>query len=152
MSQERNFNVYDPVNSIYLLFVGYKYGWGKGNTSMTYGMRYANDPRYTGNVTEVNRIMNLISVRLTAEYVSKDNPMNKVILYQNVNRGRTLPNLSNKMIFEINFKDGFIKEEPYIFTDGMAYKDKKFWSELLNILVEYSKSNQTRFESEYAKS
>lgn len=152
MSQERNFNVYDPVNSIFLLFVGYKYGWGNGQTSMTYGMRYANDRQYTGNDTEVNRIMSLISKRLTAEYVSGDNPMNKVILYKNINRGRSIPGLSNKIVFEITFIDGFIKEDPYIYTDGMTVKERQFWSKLLNILVEYSKSNKVRFDTEYAKS
>lgn len=147
--QDRHFNVYDPVNSIYLLFVGYKYGWGKGNTSMTYGMRYANDPTYAGNETEVNRIMNLISKRLSAEYVSGDNPMNKVILYQNLNRGRTIAK-ANKPIFDISFKDGFINKQPYIYTDGMSFKEKQFWERLLNILVEYSKSNHVRYVNEYA--
>ncbi|MBA4848992.1 hypothetical protein [Emticicia sp. BO119] len=151
MSQDRNFNVYDPVNSIYLLFVGYKYGWRNGQTSMTYGMRYANDPRYTGNNTEVNRIMNLLSQRVTAEYVSKDNPLNKVILYKNLNRGRTIQGISNQVIFEISFKDGFIKEEPYIYTQDMSHKERQFWSKLLNILVEYSRSNKTRFDTEYAQ-
>lgn len=152
MSQERNFNVYDPVNSIFLLFVGYKYGWGKGQTSMTYGMRYANDPKYSGNDTEVNRVMGLISKRLSAEYVSSDNPMNKVVLYRNINRGKTVPGLNNKIVFEITFRDGFIKDEPYIYTDGMSVRERQFWSKLLSILVEYSKTNKARFDTEYAKS
>lgn len=138
--------VHDKENSIYALWVGYKYQWnfeGKNVSSMTYYFRYVNDGYYDGNKTEENRIMKLISERLTIEYLEINNPMTHAILYRNKNRGRTLEGVDNPEIFRIYCdSDGFIKSEPKVKTASLSRVEVNGWQSILKILTEYSRANR----------
>ena len=136
---------YDTENAVFCLWVAYKYPWaynGGTRSNITYFFKYTNDKDYTGNGTELNRIMNLISERLTIEYMDNENPMATIILYRNSNCGRTLSGVNNKEIFKIRLTDGFIINEPIINPQDMSRVELSTWQGILKSLTDFSRENK----------
>lgn len=153
MYQTSEYRTDDPINAIFLVYISYRDKFeGKDINTWTYPMRWKNHPNYNGNATEANRVLTFLSERISPYWVANKNPLKKVILYRNLNRGRTIKGVENPKVFEIVLKKGFISEQPYIYTTGMSYQEQKLWNEMLGILTEYSKSQQKNYDAEYAKS
>lgn len=139
---------HDKLNSIFILWVAYKYKWKAGNTSkgsMNYYLRFTNDKDYKGNVSEVNRCFNILSERLSLDYLEQGNPMTTAILYRNLNRGRSLQGIINPEIFRIDFIDGFMQKQATILSKNMKSENEKIgWTMVCQSLEEYSKTQQSQ--------
>lgn len=142
---------YDSLNSIFALWVAYKYKWvsyGKEVGSMTYFLRFKNDKNYAGNETEANRCFKILCQRLSLDYLEQGNPMEKVILYRNKNRGKSIKNLPNPEIFKIELNQGFMEKQAIIFSQNMvSEKEKIGWTNVCHYLEEYSKTQKKELET-----
>lgn len=141
--------IYDAVNSIYLLWVAYKYEWisektNEKKSSMNYYQRFVNDKDYSGNKTEINRIWNFLIERMSLDYLEQKNPMQRIILYRNNNRGQSIKNTKNPELWRIEMQDGFMQKRAIITTQNMSSEfEAKGWIQLLHQLEEYSKSQKS---------
>lgn len=135
---------HDPINAVFALWVAYEYKWQSGEqyvNTMTYFLRYANDKTYDGNVTEINRCFNILSQRLSLNYLNGGNPMKVAILYRNKNRGQSLDNVKNPCLFRINFDKGFMKTQPTIYNGNLTSDRERIgFAGLLKHLEDFSKS------------
>lgn len=140
--------IYDKVNAIYILWIAYKYAWMSEKTkepvsTMNYYFRFISDKDYAGNKTEINRIVDLLVERMSLEYMEQGNPMQRIILYRNTNRGNSIKNVTNPELWRIEMKDGFMQKRATITAKNMASEfESNAWTNLLHQLEEYSKSQK----------
>jgi hypothetical protein len=139
---------YDKTNAIYIVWVAYKYKWVSNATnaevsSMNYYLRFANDKNYAGNQTEINRLVNFLVERLSLDYMEQGNPIERVILYRNTNRGNSIKNVKNPELWRIELKNGFMEKRATIEQKNMnSEHELKGWTNLLHEIEEYSKSQK----------
>lgn len=141
----QNSKDFDTINSIYILWIAYEGHWeshGIKQGAVNYYLRYIRDKNYDANVTEINRCINLLSQRLTLEYLEQYRPMSRAILYRNQNRGRSIQGVQNTPLFRIECKGGFMHKQPQIFQQNMTQKELMGWIQLLKRLEDFSKQNQ----------
>lgn len=140
--------IYDKVNAIYIVWIAYKYAWKSEKTkenvsTMNYYMKFISDKDYAGNKTEINRIVDLLVERMSIEYMEQGNPMQRIILYRNTNRGNSIKNVKNPELWRIEMKDGFMQKQAIINTPNMSSElESTNWANLLYQLEEYSKSQK----------
>ncbi|GAB3518499.1 hypothetical protein [Emticicia fontis] len=135
---------YDPINSVFALWIAYEYKWPAGErlvNTMTYFLRYANDKTYDGNVTEINRCFSLLSKRMSLEYLNEGNPMKVAVLYRNKNRGQSIEGVKNPPLFKIECEKGFMRKQGLIYGPNItSVKEKTGFASLLEHLEQFSKS------------
>ncbi len=139
---------YDKINAIYILWVAYKYKWVSPTTNaeistMNYYLRYAVDKDYAGNQTEINRIVSFLVERLSLDYMEQGNPIERVILYRNTNRGNTIKDVKNPELWRLELKNGFMEKRATIEAKNMnSAHETQGWTNLLHEIEEYSKSQK----------
>lgn len=134
----------DKMNAVFILWIAYKNPVSElGNKTFMYYLRYQNDKDYAGNNTEINRCIKLVYERLSLDYLEQYNTPERIILYRNLNRGKTLNNVNNPKIFEINLKNGFMDNQARIYTQNLSTdREKQGWAEVCKFFEDFSKTQK----------
>jgi hypothetical protein len=141
INQDRQ-QLYDKRNSLSCLWVAYL-----NEHTQNYFMRFSNDKSYQGNSTENDRVMKMLVERINAEWEVRtpgNQRMRLVRLYRNNSQGEK-SGAKNEVIFQISFdRYGFIEKAPQVLS-CRTEAERKYWSQMLALLVSHSEKQKKEF-------